>query len=160
MSRIKKGSCFVGVPILLLVVLWYFLSRMEITSISFSSYDDAQSAIQAGWLPEWLPKSAYEINESHDIDSNISWTSFRFLKSEKFYEPFCSSVDKQQIHVPNVRYIKRFPVFVQDMHNELTTNTNLQFYNCNELQQERYLAINKKINLAYSWVIPKADRAE
>jgi hypothetical protein len=133
---------------------------MEITRISFSSYDDAQPAIQAGWLPEWLPKSAYEISESHDIDSNISWTKFRFSTSERFREPFCTSVDKQRVRVPDVRYVKRFPVFVREMHKELTVNTNLQFYDCSEAQWERYLAINGKNNLAYSWAIPKAGRAE
>lgn len=154
-SSIKKSTYFVGASVLLLVVVWYLLSRMEITCVSFPSYDDAQPAIEAGWLPKWLPRSAYDINESHDIDSNISWMSFHFSKSERFYEPFCSVVEKQRTRIPDVRYVKRFSIFVQEMHNELITNTNLQFYDCSEPQWERYLAINERENLAYSWIIPK-----
>jgi hypothetical protein len=160
MSFTKKITCFLGVLLLLLAVSWYLLSSMEISDISFSSYADAQPAIQAGWLPKWLPKSAYEINESHDIDSNISWTRFRFLISEKFQESVCSSVDKRSVRFPDVRYINRFPVFVRDMYRDLTANTNLQFYDCSESHCERYLAIsvNEKNNLAYSWAIPKDDQ--
>ena len=160
MKSIKKISYFVGMPVLLLGVLWYSFLRMEITRISFQSYKDAQPAIQAGWLPEWLPKSAYEISESHDIDSNISWTKFGFTTSERFQEPFCISVDKQRIHVPDVMYVKRFPVFVREMHKELTVNSGLQFYDCSESKWERYLAINWNSNLAYSWAMPKYGRVE
>lgn len=155
MKAIKKVSYFVGVPILLLGALLYSFLSTEITHISFQSYEDAQPAIQAGWLPEWLPKSAYEISESHDIDSNISWTKFGFSTSESFREPFCISVDKQRIRFPDVRYVKRFPVFVREMHKELTVNSGLQFYDCSESQWERYLAINGNNNFAYSWAMPK-----
>lgn len=154
---IKKVSFFVGVPVVLLLMLWYTLAFNEITSIAFSSYEAAKPSIQAGWLPEWLPKSAYEINESHDIDSNITWTKFRFSKTESFHAPFCSSIDKQRVRIPDDRYIKRFPVFVREMHKELTANTDLQFYDCSEPKWERYLAINDKNNLAYSWAIPRAS---
>lgn len=158
MNIVKKISCFVGILGPLLVVLWYLFSYTEISRISFSSYNDAKPAIQAGWLPKWLPKSAYEINESHDIDSNISWTKFRFSNSEPFYEPCCRSVDKRRVRLPDIRYIKRFPEFVRDIHNELSTNTNLQVYDCSEPQWERYLVINKEANIAYSWAVPKSGR--
>ena len=35
-------------------------------------------AIQRGWLPTSLPDSAYDIAESHDLDTNTGGGSFRF----------------------------------------------------------------------------------
>jgi len=150
----KKVVYIVGILALLLVVLWYSFSIMEISHISLSSYVDAQPAIKAGWLPVWLPKSAYEISESHDIDSNISFTKFRFSARENIGESFCSAIDKKRLRVPEDRYIKRFPLFVSEIHEELLANNNLRFYCCSESQWVRYLAINEKENFAYSWTMP------
>lgn len=150
----KKVIYIVGIIALLFVVLLYLFSSIEVSHISFSSYVEAQPSIKAGWLPAWLPKSAYDISESHDIDSNISWTKFRFSAKEKFWEPFCSAIDQKRLNVPEDRYVKRFPLFVRKIHKELVANNSLQFYYCSEAQWERYLAISEKENLAYSWTMP------
>ena len=39
---------------------------------------DAQSSIDAGWIPDFFPSSARDIRERHDIDSNEIWISFAF----------------------------------------------------------------------------------
>jgi len=38
----------------------------------------ADGAIQRGWLPDSLPDSAFDIAESHDLDTNTGGGSFRF----------------------------------------------------------------------------------
>jgi hypothetical protein len=38
----------------------------------------ADGAIERGWLPPSLPASAYDIAESHDLDTNTGRGSFRF----------------------------------------------------------------------------------
>lgn len=40
-------------------------------------------AVSRGWVPAWLPKSANEIHEKHDLDTNQSLLAFRFNASEK-----------------------------------------------------------------------------
>jgi hypothetical protein len=48
---------------------------------SFATYADAKSrgALErGGWLPDFLPESATEIREEHDIDSNELWVTFSF----------------------------------------------------------------------------------
>ncbi|MEY4591094.1 MAG: hypothetical protein RL497_3170 [Pseudomonadota bacterium] len=38
-----------------------------------------QSGIfESGWLPSYLPRSAHDIQESHDIDTNYVEASFQF----------------------------------------------------------------------------------
>jgi hypothetical protein len=38
----------------------------------------ADRAIERGWLPTALPDSAFDISESHDLDTNTGGGSFRF----------------------------------------------------------------------------------
>jgi hypothetical protein len=47
---------------------------------SFVSFAEMEAAgmIAAGWLPEFLPKSATHIEESHNIDTNRVWASFKY----------------------------------------------------------------------------------
>lgn len=40
-------------------------------------------AVSKGWVPAWLPKSANEIHEKHNLDTNQSMLAFRFNASEK-----------------------------------------------------------------------------
>ena len=63
---------------------------------SFSTYADAKSrgALERGWLPEFLPDSATEIREEHDIDSNELWVTFNF--GEEFQAPASCSPSVQR----------------------------------------------------------------
>jgi hypothetical protein len=48
---------------------------------SYATYADAKSRGALGpgkWLPEFLPRSAREIREEHDIDTNELWVAFTF----------------------------------------------------------------------------------
>ena len=39
-------------------------------------------AIERGWIPEWLPKTARQIHEIHDLDTNRSMLAFSFSPAE------------------------------------------------------------------------------
>lgn len=54
-------------------------SGEKITS-SFNNYSEMQSSgiFEKGWLPSYLPKSATNIKESHNLDSNIVNATFVF----------------------------------------------------------------------------------
>ena len=51
---------------------------------SFATYEDAHSAgmFAKGWLPAYLPQSAYDIRERHNLDSNRVQASFKFTPSD------------------------------------------------------------------------------
>jgi hypothetical protein len=54
----------------------------------FATYADAKNAGALGrdkWLPEFLPVSAIEIREQHDIDTNALWVTFSF--GDAFHAP-------------------------------------------------------------------------
>jgi hypothetical protein len=56
------------------------LAHFENPSTSFQTYKELEESgfIERGWVPTHLPTSATEIEESHDIDSNEGWMSFRY----------------------------------------------------------------------------------
>jgi hypothetical protein len=41
---------------------------------TYAGYDEviADGAIERGWIPEWLPQTAVDIREKHDLDRNSS----------------------------------------------------------------------------------------
>lgn len=56
------------------------LAHFENLSSSFRTYGELQDSglIERGWVSEYLPRSATDIEESHDIDTNRGWTSFKY----------------------------------------------------------------------------------
>ena len=53
---------------------------LDVTHSHFGGYAEAETAgmFDAGWLPRYLPRSAFEINETHDIDTNRVRATFRY----------------------------------------------------------------------------------
>jgi hypothetical protein len=43
---------------------------------------DAAGAIERGWIPEWIPNTAKELREIHDIDTNRSMLALRYDRAE------------------------------------------------------------------------------
>lgn len=50
----------------------------DIVDSTYASQTDARvsGAIAAGWIPEWIPSSAFHIREVHDLDTNESALAF------------------------------------------------------------------------------------
>jgi hypothetical protein len=153
MKLSKKIAYLVFTVAALLAVGIYFFTSIEITSTSFDSYQDVISnpeRLNAGWLPSWLPKSAYRIKESHDIDTNESWLTFSFSKSDDFYSSACKPITKEEAELPSDRNIKQFPEFVSIMNKQLHNNSSLAFYICEGIGP-RHLAIDMQLSVAYIW---------
>ena len=88
-----------------------FLTRYEV----YATYDDAKldGAFERGWLPEWLPQSASEIHEAHDLDSNQRAFSFRLPDHVKFMFPeICGLSD--DVLKPRMR-TKMFPDGIESL---------------------------------------------
>ena len=51
----------------------------EIQSATYATYSDAiaAGAQRRGWLPSFIPATATDIREVHDIDTNTQWLRFR-----------------------------------------------------------------------------------
>jgi hypothetical protein len=61
-----------------LVLFAASLSCGEIQSVTYPTYAEAIAGDAGhGWLPPYLPATATDIREVHDIDTNTQWLRFR-----------------------------------------------------------------------------------
>jgi len=73
---------------LIIVGLVYFLFSYFFVDIQINKYADIetvkeQQAIEKGWVPSILPLSAYEITETHNIDKNELFGSFKYKEEDE-----------------------------------------------------------------------------
>lgn len=78
--------------ILIITVLFfaavYFMLTNYFTDVQINKYPDIQAvkqdhAIEKGWIPAILPESAYNIEETHDLESNQLFGSFQYKKRDE-----------------------------------------------------------------------------
>jgi hypothetical protein len=69
------------------ICLFVFLisSCSERLTAYYPKYEDAvkEGAVKRGWIPGWVPTTATEIHEQHDLDTNNVWVKFTAPVSEK-----------------------------------------------------------------------------
>ncbi len=119
-----------GLVVLLMALLLFVFYEMETRSSSFSSYYEltAKAPIEESeWFPRWMPKSAFDIKESHNIDTNYVWIVSHFDKSDRFYEVPCTSVNKDRLSIPRFEYVRRFPRFVHEAYKIIEKDKSLRF---------------------------------
>ncbi|MTI65292.1 MAG: hypothetical protein FH753_01685 [Firmicutes bacterium] len=83
------------VIILILVIGIYVISTTvfnDIKGSKFSTYEEALTTIEKGWIPEDLPKAAEKIYEVHDLDSNNGNGKFYLPKED--IKKFIISLEK------------------------------------------------------------------
>ena len=61
-----------------------FLSYQEQPKSQFANYSElvVSGLIDAGWVTKYIPKSAIDIKEQHDIDTNMVSVSFNYEPNE------------------------------------------------------------------------------
>ena len=66
------GACVIAVL--------FILERFENPVSEFATYAEMEASglIEAGWIPQVIPKSAFEISETHNLDTGTVRISFRF----------------------------------------------------------------------------------
>ena len=86
--------------IILLSFLGILIGCSDTVSTSYIGYDDivADKSIERGWMPAIIPKSAFHIKESHDIDTNTGQGLFQFRSTDisDFKENLGAEVDSQR----------------------------------------------------------------
>lgn len=90
-------------PSLLLIALCSSGCFWERPESSYTSFSEARlkGAVEAGWIPAWLPESAVGIRELHDIDTNESMLAFDLDPRQAWQLPdHCQSVTYQQLSPP------------------------------------------------------------
>ena len=77
--RMRRLNEEVRVRSLLVAVLVVSSGCEETVTASYPTYADAEraGAVARGWIPSFVPRSATEIREVHDLDTNQQWLRFR-----------------------------------------------------------------------------------
>jgi hypothetical protein len=155
--KFSKKNIFIALSAsIILAAIIHAAIRLEIASSQYKSYAEISSIpniFEAGWIPEWLPKSAENIMESHDIDTNVSWVIFTFSDSDNFYSN-CSQLMKNNAPVPDKSTAKRFPEFVSVAIDQIILNDKLSFFSC-DFKKNRFLAVDREKHIGYVWTVAK-----
>jgi hypothetical protein len=66
----------------------YFLLNAHFNDVQINKYDNLRQvkedqAIQKGWVPTLLPPSAYDIEETHDNDTNQLFGRFYYKETDE-----------------------------------------------------------------------------
>ena len=75
-----------GLAVLLIVTCIGCGERQEASYADLITAERA-GAVRAGWIPDWLPKSAANLREVHNLDTNQSMLSFRYDSSDRLTVP-------------------------------------------------------------------------
>ena len=73
---------------MLFFVAVYFILTHYFGDVQINKYQDIEAvkqeqAIQRGWVPSILPGSAYEIAETHNLDTNELFGSFYYKEKDE-----------------------------------------------------------------------------
>lgn len=140
----RTGRCIV------ILVLSTFACREDFET-SYRTYHDAlaDGAITRGWLPAWLPPTATDIVEWHDLDTNATFASFDYGSAPT--TTFLSTCEPtSRTPLPSQPRSASWP----------RDRSDLQFYSCAEKTRfadgrvevrEAWVAIDRKRTRAYFW---------
>ena len=73
---------------LLFFVAIYFILTSYFSDLQINKYPDTEAvkqdrAVERGWIPAILPESAYDIEETHNLDSNQLFGRFYYRKRDE-----------------------------------------------------------------------------
>ena len=76
------------VAMLLFILAVYYLLTSYLSDVQVNKYSDKETvkknqAIERGWVPAILPESAYDISETHDLDTNELFGSFQYKEKDE-----------------------------------------------------------------------------
>jgi len=124
----------------------------------YPKYEDAakDGAVKRGWIPEIVPKTAIEIHEQHDLDTNDVWIRFTFPSSRRdqltsgLKRLSNDEVEKVRVRRPsNVDWwfeglIQQAPA------NDNALNAEIYVVKCHE-DRAGYLALDRTSQRVYFW---------
>ena len=142
---VVSGVTLLGACIALLA-LYVWITRGEAQENRYANYAKSQESQRRGWLPTTLPRSATEIHEWHELDTNLCFGSFRFDPSERSAIEFTLRQGLRR----TIR-IDRDPSFAsplpRDPGEEQLASAGFEFYS----DRDFAFAISWKAGIAYFW---------
>lgn len=76
------------IAVALFTILIFLLINQNFEDMQISKYESLaevknNKAIKGGWIPAILPASAYDIVESHDLNTNTIFGSFKYKEKDE-----------------------------------------------------------------------------
>jgi len=94
----------IALLLVLFALLIVLVLNQNFKDIQISKYETIEevkknNAIKEGWIPAILPESAFEIVESHELDTQILYGSFKYKEKdeERFMKNLISSSASDEI---------------------------------------------------------------
>lgn len=130
----------------------------EIIESRYETYDEASRGDGAsrGWLPTFLPMSAREIREIHNLDSAEVWLSFEFQEQDRAQlARSCRAVSVTEVCIP--RTPPNVTWWPKTLASESGNGGNfdaIAFYSCHRNDGlQSYLAVDGVAPRAWYWVL-------
>lgn len=75
----KTRNVIVSLALLVSTQIWAGIFGDSV-STKFENYQEMEASgiVEQGWLPAFLPKSAINIQEKHDLDTNVVMATFEY----------------------------------------------------------------------------------
>lgn len=142
--------------LLLCVITFQLIACSERATKYYPKYEDAasDSAVKRGWIPEIVPKTATEIHEQHDLDTNDVWLRFNVpsLGKGKLSAGLKGLTDEEisKIKLKNPSKADWWfeGLIQQSPSNDNALNAEVFRVNCNG---DGYLAIDRSTQRVYYW---------
>lgn len=139
---------------------------LVIAACSDQRYEDFTTGIEArgsieakqGWVPEWFPTTAKEIQLQYDIDTNTRW--FRFKLDKEHKNPFIQnfrpvSLEEAKNIKPSVPRSAKwwFKGLVQAQPaNDSALNADVYIRYDIKIPEKAYLAVSKTDDSIFLWI--------
>lgn len=137
---------FFGFSLIAILLLFVYFLLDENIENQYSNYEQvSQNGVVPSdtWVPVFLPKTATDIKERHNIDTNETWVFFKYGESDKLdlAKP-CESLPFDKVIFPRVDR-SSIILWWDDLE-----ESKFDFFQC---EQNSFLALNKNIHEAYFW---------
>lgn len=146
----KLLSLLVLAALLLIAISCENLDTFESSYVDFREVQVANVAGKEKWIPSYLPQSATQIREKHNIDTNERWLSFQFAKTDRqVFLEYCKQVRNELFRLPHRRAGWWWPDELQELQsNPQELSKKYIFLTCDE---DWIAAINFESNVAFFW---------
>lgn len=137
-----------GIAVGLMAAGLYTCARMDEMESTYAGYDAvvADGAIHRGWVPPWLPRSATDIHELHNLDTNARWMVFSFDPADARFAGHCSPLRDTFPPMPRKRPRRWWPGRLVEGE---PWDAGLEGFNCAEGE---YLVVDRHTRKAWFWV--------
>lgn len=148
----------VGAIALAVIVLVFAYIDLETPASAFKDYGDAVKNGAVGpdkWLPSWLPKSARDIHEVHNIDSNVVWLEFKSMSSLQNLGKECQIMDRHGAQAALPDLSAGFPRSIRKSQELLSKAQAIDAVQCKDSDVDRKWIAMRQIgaDVVYAWTL-------